>query len=143
MWSISARFLPPFTSGCPSLLAMVEWDRDGERWTSSDITDFPGAPVPLSLPTGANLEFPRVASVSLVGHSCDFSEHSQVGTPLCLVSLPGGNAWLDSVCTPTAVLPAAPSLLLRPRPASPLLGKAGSGTSVSLGTHSKLVRQNH
>lgn len=45
-----------------------------------------GAAVDFSLPTEANLEFPQVAGVSLVGHPCDFSGHSQGGTPPLSIS---------------------------------------------------------
>lgn len=52
MWSISARFLPPPSSGSPFLCY------NEERWISSDITDLCDAIVAFSLPTGTNLEFP-------------------------------------------------------------------------------------
>lgn len=51
------------TSTSPGYVGM---DGGEERWTWSDITDFYGAPVAFSLPTGANLAFPWVARFSLV-----------------------------------------------------------------------------
>lgn len=87
--------------------AKLKWREGEERWASSAIIDVRGAAVAFSLPTEANLEFPQAAGVSLVGHPCDFSGHSQGGTPPLSISffIRGTTlAWFFTY--PTAVPPA-------------------------------------
>lgn len=52
--------------------------RDGQVLASLTYVVLPMA---FSSPTETNLEFPQVASVSLVGHPSDFPGHSQMGAP--------------------------------------------------------------
>lgn len=81
---------------------MLDGIEDEERWKSPDISDLCGASVAFSLMRGTNLEFSQSGKCL----SCDSPGHSQVGTPLSIVSLPEEILWLDSSLQPIA-LPSA------------------------------------